>query len=379
MGEALISRAGGTASEIDQIIPVVPGICTLLVTVKDSLNRPAVGIQVNCKDGSSWYNYTTNDKGHGPAWANSLFEDNAEFGYGMNLAYAARRTELKADVEALKDGAWADYADGKAACEAWLEGMDDADKSKAAAEALVKALEACKDCGCEADELVKRVYAAKDCLVKKSSWIFGGDGASYDIGYGGLDHVLASGEDVNVLVLDTEVYSNTGGQASKSTPTGSIAKFAASGKRVKKKDLGMMAMSYGYVYVAQVAMGANMNQLLKALKEAEAYKGPSLIIAYATCINHGVNMSRPMDEMKKAVDCGYWQLYRFNPALAAEGKNPFTLDSKEPTGDYNAFLSGEVRYASLKKLYPAVAEKLYEENEAEAKARYAGYKALSEK
>ncbi len=323
--------------------------------------------------------YTTNDKGHGPAWANSLFEDNAEFGYGMNLAYAARRTELKADVEALKDGAWADYADGKAACEAWLEGMDDADKSKAAAEALVKALEACKDCGCEADELVKRIYAAKDCLVKKSVWIFGGDGWAYDIGYGGLDHVLASGEDVNVLVLDTEVYSNTGGQASKSTPTGSIAKFAASGKRVKKKDLGMMAMSYGYVYVAQVAMGANMNQLLKALKEAEAYHGPSLIIAYATCINHGVNMSRPMDEMKKAVDCGYWQLYRFNPALAAEGKNPFTLDSKEPTGDYNAFLTGEVRYASLKKLYPAVAEKLYEENEAEAKARYAGYKALAEK
>ena len=316
--------------------------------------------------------YTTNDKGHGPAWANSLFEDNAEFGYGMNLAYTARRNEIKADVNALIEGAWADNAEAKAAGEEWLNNMDDAEGSKVAAEKLIAA------CSATDDAAAKRIIAAKDCLVKKSIWIFGGDGWAYDIGYGGLDHVLASGEDVNVLVLDTEVYSNTGGQASKSTPTGSIAKFAANGKRVKKKDLGMMAMSYGYVYVAQVAMGANMNQLLKALKEAEAYKGPSLVIAYATCINHGVNMSRPMDEMKKAVECGYWQLYRYNPALAAEGKNPFTLDSKEPTGDYAAFLQGEVRYASLKKLYPAVAEQLYKENEEEAKARYAGYKKLAE-
>ena len=316
--------------------------------------------------------YTTNDKGHGPAWANSLFEDNAEFGYGMNLAYTARRNEIKADVNALIEGAWADNAEAKAAGEEWLNNMDDAEGSKVAAEKLIAA------CSASDDAAAKRIIAAKDCLVKKSIWIFGGDGWAYDIGYGGLDHVLASGEDVNVLVLDTEVYSNTGGQASKSTPTGSIAKFAANGKRVKKKDLGMMAMSYGYVYVAQVAMGANMNQLLKALKEAEAYKGPSLVIAYATCINHGVNMSRPMDEMKKAVECGYWQLYRYNPALAAEGKNPFTLDSKEPTGDYAAFLQGEVRYASLKKLYPAVAEQLYKENEEEAKARYAGYKKLAE-
>ena len=316
--------------------------------------------------------YTTNDKGHGPAWANSLFEDNAEFGYGMNLAYTARRNEIKADVNALIEGAWADNAEAKAAGEEWLNNMNDAEGSKVAAEKLIAA------CSATDDAAAKRIIAAKDCLVKKSIWIFGGDGWAYDIGYGGLDHVLASGEDVNVLVLDTEVYSNTGGQASKSTPTGSIAKFAANGKRVKKKDLGMMAMSYGYVYVAQVAMGANMNQLLKALKEAEAYKGPSLVIAYATCINHGVNMSRPMDEMKKAVECGYWQLYRYNPALAAEGKNPFTLDSKEPTGDYAAFLQGEVRYASLKKLYPAVAEQLYKENEEEAKARYAGYKKLAE-
>ena len=316
--------------------------------------------------------YTTNDKGHGPAWANSLFEDNAEFGYGMNLAYTARRNEIKADVNALIEGAWADNAEAKAAGEEWLNNMNDAEGSKVAAEKLIAA------CSATDDAAAKRIIAAKDCLVKKSIWILGGDGWAYDIGYGGLDHVLASGEDVNVLVLDTEVYSNTGGQASKSTPTGSIAKFAANGKRVKKKDLGMMAMSYGYVYVAQVAMGANMNQLLKALKEAEAYKGPSLVIAYATCINHGVNMSRPMDEMKKAVECGYWQLYRYNPALAAEGKNPFTLDSKEPTGDYAAFLQGEVRYASLKKLYPAVAEQLYKENEEEAKARYAGYKKLAE-
>ena len=316
--------------------------------------------------------YTTNDKGHGPAWANSLFEDNAEFGYGMNLAYTARRNEIKADVNALIEGAWADNAEAKAAGEEWLNNMNDAEGSKVAAEKLIAA------CSATDDAAAKRIIAAKDCLVKKSIWIFGGDGWAYDIGYGGVDHVLASGEAVNVLVLDTEVYSNTGGQASKSTPTGSIAKFAANGKRVKKKDLGMMAMSYGYVYVAQVAMGANMNQLLKALKEAEAYKGPSLVIAYATCINHGVNMSRPMDEMKKAVECGYWQLYRYNPALAAEGKNPFTLDSKEPTGDYAAFLQGEVRYASLKKLYPAVAEQLYKENEEEAKARYAGYKKLAE-
>ena len=316
--------------------------------------------------------YTTNDKGHGPAWANSLFEDNAEFGYGMNLAYTARRNEIKADVNTLIEGAWADNAEAKAAGEEWLNNMDDAEGSKVAAEKLIAA------CSATDDAAAKRIIAAKDCLVKKSIWIFGGDGWAYDIGYGGLDHVLASGEDVNILVLDTEVFSNTGGQASKSTPTGSIAKFAANGKRVKKKDLGMMAMSYGYVYVAQVAMGANMNQLLKALKEAEAYKGPSLVIAYATCINHGVNMSRPMDEMKKAVECGYWQLYRYNPALAAEGKNPFTLDSKEPTGDYAAFLQGEVRYASLKKLYPAVAEQLYKENEEEAKARYAGYKKLAE-
>ena len=322
--------------------------------------------------------YTVNKEGHGPAWANSLFEDNAEFGYGINLAYKARRTKLEAEVKELMENGWKDYAEGKAACEEWLANMDDAEGSKAAAAKLVKALESCKDCGCESDALCKEIYKAKDCLVKKSIWIFGGDGWAYDIGYGGLDHVLAQNENVNVLVLDTEVYSNTGGQASKSTPTGSVAKFASSGKRVKKKDLGMMAMSYGYVYVAQVSMGANKQQFLNALIEAEKYDGPSLIIAYAPCINHGINMSKSQDEEKRAVDCGYWQLYRYNPTLKEEGKNPFTLDSKEPTGDYQQFILGETRYSSLKKTQPEAAEKLFKENEEESKARYEGYKKLAE-
>ena len=321
--------------------------------------------------------YAKNSKGHGPAWANSLFEDNAEFGYGINLAYNARREALKTKVEALAE-VWKDYADGKAACEAWLAGMNDADASKAASEKLLAAIEGCKDCGCDCDKLCKEIYDEKDCLVKKSVWMFGGDGWAYDIGYGGLDHVLAMGQDVNVIVLDTEVYSNTGGQASKSSPTGAVAKFAAGGKITKKKDLGKMAMNYGYVYVAQISMGANMNQCLKAIKEAEAYPGPSLIIAYAPCINHGINMSNSQIEMKKAVDAGYWQLYRYNPSLAEEGKNPFQLDSKEPTGDYQAFLMGENRYAQLSKSKPEVAKKLFELNEKQAKERYEGYKKLSE-
>ncbi|MCM1359502.1 MAG: thiamine pyrophosphate-dependent enzyme, partial [Corallococcus sp.] len=219
----------------------------------------------------------------------------------------------------------------------------------------------------------------KDCLVKKSIWIFGGDGWAYDIGYGGLDHVLASGEDVNVLVLDTEVYSNTGGQASKSSPTGAVAKFAAAGKRVKKKDLGMMAMSYGYVYVAQVGMGANQAQLVKALTEAEAYHGPSLIIAYAPCINHGINMGKSQEEIKRAVDCGYWQLYRYNPDLVDSGKNPFTLDSKDPTGDYQEFIKSETRYSSLAKTKPEIAETLFEKSEKDAKQRLEKYKKLANK
>ncbi len=318
--------------------------------------------------------YTTNKQGHGPAWANSLFEDNAEFGYGMNLAYKARRATLKEKVSKLAE-LWKDWAEGKAACEAWIAGMDDAEASKAAAKELIARIEECKDCGCECDALEKEIYADKDCLVKKSFWIIGGDGWAYDIGYGGLDHVLASGEDVNVLVLDTEVYSNTGGQASKSTPIGAVAKFASSGKRVKKKDLGMIAASYGYVYVAQCAMGADKAQLVKALKEAESYHGPSLIICYAPCINHGINMSKSQSEEKAAVDCGYWHLYRYNP----ESETPFSLDSKDPTGDYQAFILGETRYASLKKTQPAVAEELFRKTEESSKQRLAGYKKMAGK
>ncbi len=316
--------------------------------------------------------YTTNKKGHGPAWANSLFEDNAEFGYGMNLAYTARRNAIKSKIEKLAE-LWS--GEDKAVCEAYLAAFEEREPSKKASEELVKVLEGCNHCGCECDTLVAEILADKDCLAKKSIWIFGGDGWAYDIGYGGLDHVLASGEDVNVLVLDTEVYSNTGGQASKSTNIGAVAKFASAGKRIKKKDLGMIAKSYGYVYVAQCAMGSNPAQLLKALTEAEAYHGPSLIICYAPCINHGINMTKSQLEEKAAVDCGYWQLYRYNP----DGE-VFTLDSKEPTGDYQAFLAGETRYASLVKTQGAdVAGELFKQTEASAKERLEGYKKLAGK
>ncbi|MDD2649064.1 MAG: pyruvate:ferredoxin (flavodoxin) oxidoreductase, partial [Eubacteriales bacterium] len=339
--------------------------------------------------------YTVNDEGHGPAWANSLFEDNAEFGFGMNLATQQRRAKLSDTVKKLIA---VDYAEDaiKAAGAEWLEKMDDAEGSK---EAGAKLLDACKDgidvdltgtewekdwlangkkCACEACTLAREVISYADLLTKKSIWIFGGDGWAYDIGYGGLDHVLAQGQDVNVLVVDTEVYSNTGGQASKSTPTGSIAKFAASGKKTKKKDLGMMAMSYGYVYVATVAMGANPQQLLKAMTEAEAYKGPSLIIAYAPCINHGINMGLAQAEIKKAVECGYWPLYRYNPDLALQGKNPMTVDSKDPTGSYQDFIRGEVRYASLAKMFPDSAERLFAQTEQDAKLRLENYKKMAQ-
>ena len=319
--------------------------------------------------------YTVNKQGRGPAWANSLFEDNAEFGYGMNLAYAQRRARLTDKIKALAE-LW-EGTDKAALCTAWLEGKNDAKASEVASAALIEALE---NCQCEkCATLCQEILSEKDCLIKKSIWIFGGDGWAYDIGYGGLDHVLASGEDVNVLVLDTEVYSNTGGQASKSSPTGAVAKFAAAGKRVKKKDLGMMAMSYGYVYVAQVGMGANQAQLVKALTEAEAYKGPSLVIAYAPCINHGINMGNSQLEIKRAVECGYWQLYRYNPALIEQGKNPFTLDSKEPTASYQDFIMSETRYASLAKTRPEIAQQLFEQSELDAKGRLAKYKNLADK
>ncbi|BDF59747.1 pyruvate-flavodoxin oxidoreductase [Christensenellaceae bacterium] len=318
--------------------------------------------------------YTVNDEGKGPAWGNSLFEDNAEFGYGMNLAFTARRNALKAQVQEAIDADGQKDPAVQEAMKAWLEVADKGEQSKAASANLVAALEKVAD-KCDT---CKAILDQKDLFIKKSVWIFGGDGWAYDIGYGGLDHVIASGEDVNILVLDTEVYSNTGGQASKSTPTGSVAKFAASGKKVKKKDLGAIAMTYGYVYVASVAMGANQGQLLKAMQEAEAYPGPSLIIAYAPCINHGINMGKSQHEEKRAVEAGYWQLYRYNPLLKEEGKNPFTLDSKEPSASFQDFILSETRYKSLKKIFPDQAADLFQKSEEEAKERYEYYKSLAE-
>ncbi len=323
--------------------------------------------------------YTVNDKGHGPAWANSLFEDNAEFGYGINLAINQRRDKL-ADNNKNLINAEGSSSEVKEAGQSWLDNMHDAEGSKKASEQLIKACEELVSSGNEEMRaLAEAVLNDRDIMVKKSIWIFGGDGWAYDIGFGGLDHVIAQNQDVNILVLDTEVYSNTGGQSSKATPTGAVAKFAAAGKRTKKKDLGMMAMSYGYVYVAHVAMSANPAQLIKAMNEAEAYPGPSLIIAYSPCINHGINMSYSQAEIRKAVASGYWNLYRYNPLLAEEGKNPFTLDSKEPTESYQDFIRGEVRYTSLVKTFPSVAEQLFKEAEEESKERFETYKKLSSK
>ena len=307
--------------------------------------------------------YTVNEKGHGPAWSNSLFEDAAEFGYGMLLGHKAIRAKLQSKVEALvADGK---NADVKAAGQEWLDTFNSGVTNGAATDKLVAALEAC---GCDAS---KDILAEKDFLAKKSQWIFGGDGWAYDIGFGGVDHVLASGQDVNIMVFDTEVYSNTGGQSSKATKTGATAQFAAGGKETKKKDLASMAMSYGYVYVAQIAMGGDFNQTVKAIAEAEAYPGPSLIIAYAPCINHGIKkgMSKAQTEEQLAVECGYWNNFRFNPA--AEKGSKFTLDSKQPKEeDYQAFLDGEVRYNALKRANPEKAARLFAKNEAEAMERY---------
>ena len=308
--------------------------------------------------------YTVNQKGQGPAWSNSLFEDAAEFGYGMSLAQKAIRDRLKSKVEALVEVA--EKEDVKAAAQEWLDTFSVGATNGAATDKLVAALEAC---GCEkAQEILKD----KDFLAKKSQWIFGGDGWAYDIGFGGVDHVLASGKDINIMVFDTEVYSNTGGQSSKATPVGAIAQFAAGGKEVKKKDLASIAMSYGYVYVAQIAMGADYNQCVKAIAEAEAYPGPSLIIAYAPCINHGikVGMSKAQTEEANAVACGYWHCFRYNPALKEAGQDAFILDSKEPTEDYQAFLDGEVRYNALKRANPDRAAELFAKSEEAAKARY---------
>ena len=325
--------------------------------------------------------YTVNKEGNGPAWANSLFEDNAEYGLGMAIAMRQRREKLAEIVRKFADS---DYALVSEPAKLWLASMDDAEGSKAASKALTAALEQavkeCGSCGCELDALYKKALAMKDLFVKKSIWIFGGDGWAYDIGFGGLDHALATGEDINIFVFDTEVYSNTGGQSSKSTNTGAVAQFAAAGKSQKKKDLAAIAMSYGYVYVAQVAMGADYNQCIKALNEAERYKGPSLILGYAPCIHHGIKkgLGTSQLEEKAAVACGYWHTFRFNPELAKEGKNPFILDSKEPTASYQDFIRSETRYSALQIAFPDRANVLFGEAEVQAKEKYNKLKKLAE-
>ena len=319
--------------------------------------------------------YTVNKEGHGPAWANSLFEDNAEHGYGMYLGQKAIRARLIDDVKAIVASEKASD-EVKAAGQAYLDTLNDGEKNTPAAKALVAAIEAAGVC-CD---LCKDIIDNKEYLAKKSVWIFGGDGWAYDIGFGGVDHVLASGEDVNIMVFDTEVYSNTGGQASKASQIGQVAQFAAAGKAIAKKSLAEIAMSYGYVYVAQIAMGADNNQTLKAIREAEAYPGPSLIIGYAPCEMHSIKggMVNCQAEMKKAVDCGYWNMFRFNPALKAEGKNPFTMDSKAPTTSYKEFILNEARYSSLTRSFPERAEDLFEQAEKASKARYEHLQKLSD-
>ena len=322
--------------------------------------------------------YTKNAKGQGPAWSNSLFEDFCEYGLGMTIANKKMRARIVALLQQIiaSDDAPAEY---KAAAQEWIDGKDNADASKAATAKLVPFINAGREKGCA---VCKQLSELSHYLVKRSQWIIGGDGASYDIGYGGLDHALASGEDINIFVIDTEVYSNTGGQSSKATPIGAIAQFAAGGKRITKKDLGLMQSTYGYVYVAQVAMGADNAQCLKAIREAEAYPGPSLVIAYAPCINHGLKakggMGKSQAEEAKAVECGYWHLWRFDPRLAEQGKNPFQLDSKEPNWDnFQAFLDGEVRYLSLKKVCPTEAQELFDAAKKAAQHRYATYVRMS--
>ena len=318
--------------------------------------------------------FTTNKDGFGPAWANSLFEDNAEYGFGMFLATIQMRNKLANLIkQAINEGKVSGNI--KESFEKWLEFKDDADGSKEYGDQIKSILE--KN---HSDKILDQIWEERTMLTKKSIWCVGGDGWAYDIGYGGLDHVLAMNEDINILVFDTEVYSNTGGQSSKATPIGSVAKFAASGKKTKKKDLGVIAMTYGYVYVASVAMGSSKNQLLKALKEAESYKGPSLVIAYAPCINHGIKkgMGKTQEEEKLAVESGYWPLYRYDPRLAEEGKNPFQLDSKEPNGTLRDFIMGEVRYNSLTRSFPEEAKKLHTKLEEDVNSRYKKYKSMAE-
>jgi len=315
--------------------------------------------------------YCANEKGHGPAWANSLFEDNAEYGFGMATGIKQIRERIREKMEASLDKFSSQTAE---ACREWIEGMNEAVPSEEASAKVIPLLEK------EKTPATKELLDLKQYFIKKSVWVIGGDGWAYDIGYGGLDHVLASGEDINVLVLDTEVYSNTGGQSSKATPTGAVAKFAASGKKIRKKDLGAMAMTYGYVYIAQVAMGASQSQFFKAMKEAEAYHGPSLIIAYSPCINHGLRrgMAKSQDQERFAVQSGFWNIYRYNPTMEAEGKNPFIYDGKEPQWEkFSEFLNSEVRFTSLKKSFPKEAEVLFKTAEKDAKWRNEYYRRLA--
>ncbi|KHD38621.1 pyruvate-flavodoxin oxidoreductase [Clostridium acetobutylicum] len=319
--------------------------------------------------------YTTNNFGKGPSWGNSLFEDNAEYGYGMFLGVKQMRERLAELMgEAINSNISSDLKD---AFSLWLDGFDDGDKSKEASNKILRIME---NEDFKGDKLLSEIYDKKDYLVKKSHWLIGGDGWAYDIGFGGVDQVLALGDDVNIFVMDTEIYSNTGGQSSKSTPTGAIAKFASAGKKTRKKDLGLMAMTYGNVYVTQIAMGANMTHTIKAITEAEAYKGPSLVIAYAPCISHGIKtgMGTSIAQEKKAVEAGYWHLYRYNPLLKEQGKNPFILDSKEPTESYTDFINGELRYSSLKTIFPDKVEDAFSKSAENAKERYSLYKKLSE-
>ena len=330
----------------------------------------ATGCSSIWASGGSAMAYTANKEGNGPAWANSLFEDNAEYGLGMFIAVKTIRTRIANNVRKALESDMSEET--KAVLQDWLDNMNVGEGTRERANKLEKVLQK------ENSEIAKKILNDKEFFVKRSQWIFGGDGWAYDIGYGGLDHVLASGENVNVLVFDTEVYSNTGGQSSKSTPTAAVAKFAASGKRTKKKDLGAIAMTYGYIYVAQVAMGADKNQTIKAITEAESYDGPSLVIAYAPCIAHGIKigMSNSQEEERRAVDCGYWTLYRYNPELQGK-KNPFSLDSKEPKANFRDFLMGEVRYASLAQTFPETAEMLFKKTEEDALERYTKYKKLA--
>jgi pyruvate-ferredoxin/flavodoxin oxidoreductase len=317
--------------------------------------------------------YTTTEEGHGPTWGNSLFEDAAEFGYGMLLGLRQRRDKL---ADLIRDAIQTDIPDElKEAMQNWLEHREDGEKSREYARRIKDLLPLA-----ELNNLLLEIWKRDDLLTKKSVWSFGGDGWAYDIGYGGLDHVLASGEDVNILVMDTEVYSNTGGQSSKATPLGSIAKFASAGKKTGKKDLGRMMMTYGYIYIASISMGANKQQTLKALQEAENYNGPSIVIAYAPCINQGIRkgMGKSQEEGKLAVQCGYWPLYRYNPDLKKEGKNPLILDSKEPDGTLQEFLLGENRYSLLERTNPEVATRLRQEMEQEVWERYEELRRMAE-